>query len=124
MYTPFTNLKKEASHDVGQIAFHTPKLLKHINVEKRVNEIVNRLNKTKEEQTFDWMADKQRRMQEEKQRRKAFFDSKRAEDESVKKEREALNEARSYAQAFKQEKMTSNKLDKPVSAKQYEEDFF
>lgn len=63
-------------------------------------------------------------MQEEKQRRKAFFDSKRVEDEGVAKEREARKEARSYASAFKEEKMTSNKFDKPVSAKQYEEDFF
>jgi hypothetical protein len=32
--------------DVGQVGFHRDKLVKHTKVEKRINEIVNRLNKT------------------------------------------------------------------------------
>jgi len=39
--------------DVGQVGFHNPKLVRTIKVEKRINEIVNRLNKTKVERKPD-----------------------------------------------------------------------
>ncbi|KFM79988.1 Coiled-coil domain-containing protein 25, partial [Stegodyphus mimosarum] len=35
--------------EVGQVSFHNPKLVKVIKVEKRLNDVVNRLNKTKVE---------------------------------------------------------------------------
>lgn len=41
------NLKKTGDMDVGQVGFHRPKEVRTISVEKRINEIVNRLNKTK-----------------------------------------------------------------------------
>jgi predicted ribosome quality control (RQC) complex YloA/Tae2 family protein len=47
VYTQWSNLKKTASMDVGQVGFHDDKAVKTIRVEKRINEIVNRLNKTK-----------------------------------------------------------------------------
>jgi hypothetical protein len=74
VYTPFNNLKKEQGHDVGQVTFHSTKLLKYVTVEKRINEIVNRLNKTKEEKNINWMEDKARRQQDEKKLRKELFE--------------------------------------------------
>ncbi|AQK94027.1 hypothetical protein ZEAMMB73_Zm00001d010425 [Zea mays] len=53
VYTPWYNLKKTPSMDVGQVGFHNPKLVRTIKVEKRINEIVNRLNKTKVERKPD-----------------------------------------------------------------------
>ena len=46
VYTPVVNLKKSANMDVGQVGFHKDKEVRTIRVEKRINEIVNRLNKT------------------------------------------------------------------------------
>jgi hypothetical protein len=46
VYTPVSNLKKTANMDIGQIGFHKDKDVKTIKIEKRINEIVNRLNKT------------------------------------------------------------------------------
>lgn len=49
VYTMWENLKKTAAMDVGQVSFHRDKDVRKIRVEKRINEIVNRLNKTKTE---------------------------------------------------------------------------
>lgn len=43
------NLKKTPAMDVGQVSFHRDKDVRKIRVEKKINEIVNRLNKTKTE---------------------------------------------------------------------------
>lgn len=74
VYTPFNNLKKEQGHDVGQVTFHSTKMIKFITVDRRNNEIVNRLNKTKEEKRIDWIEDKNSRIQAEKKERKDFFE--------------------------------------------------
>lgn len=47
VYTMWNNLKKTPAMDVGQVSFHRDKDVKKIRVEKRINETVNRLNKTK-----------------------------------------------------------------------------
>lgn len=39
--------------EVGQVGFHKDKQVKTVRVEKRINEIVNRLNKTKIERKPD-----------------------------------------------------------------------
>lgn len=47
VYTMWSNLKKTQDMEVGQIGFHNEKEVRKIKVVKRINEIVNRLNKTK-----------------------------------------------------------------------------
>lgn len=49
VYTPFPNLKKTGDMVVGQVGFHKGKEVRTIMVDRRKNEIVNRLNKTKKE---------------------------------------------------------------------------
>lgn len=49
VYTMWDNLKKTAAMDVGQVSFHRHEDVRKIRVEKRINDIVNRLNKTKTE---------------------------------------------------------------------------
>lgn len=50
VYTMWENLKKTPAMEVGQVSFHRDKDVRKIRVEKRINEIVNRLNKTKTEE--------------------------------------------------------------------------
>lgn len=50
VYTMWENLKKTAAMDVGQVSFHRDKDVRRIRVDKRINDTVNRLNKTKDEQ--------------------------------------------------------------------------
>lgn len=50
IYTMWANLKKTQDMEVGQVGFYKDKEVKKIKVAKRINEIVNRLNKTKREE--------------------------------------------------------------------------
>lgn len=50
IYTMWANLKKTQDMEVGQVGFHKDKEVRKIRVAKRINEIVNRLNKTKKEE--------------------------------------------------------------------------
>jgi hypothetical protein len=55
------NLKKTPSMDVGQVSFHNPKQNRKMKVEKRINAVVNRLEKTKIEAHPDFPAEKEAR---------------------------------------------------------------
>ncbi|KAJ7534903.1 hypothetical protein O6H91_12G009400 [Diphasiastrum complanatum] len=54
VYTPWSNLNKMPTMDVGVIRFHNHRLVRTTRIEKRINDIVNRLNKTKVERTPDF----------------------------------------------------------------------
>ncbi|KAF9402939.1 Coiled-coil domain-containing protein 25 [Podila epigama] len=58
IYTPWSNLNKNGSMDVGQVSFKNNKLVKRVYVAERINEIVNRLNKTKVEKFPDLAQEK------------------------------------------------------------------
>ncbi|XP_077724869.1 coiled-coil domain-containing protein 25 isoform X6 [Canis aureus] len=89
VYTPWANLKKTADMDVGQIGFHRQKDVKIVTVEKKVNEILNRLEKTKMERFPDLAAEKECRDREERNEKKAQIqEMKRREKEEMKKKRE------------------------------------
>ncbi|KAF7037770.1 hypothetical protein CFC21_048070 [Triticum aestivum] len=109
VYTPWSNLKKATSMDVGQVGFHNHRLVHVLTVEKRVNEILNRLNKTRVERRPDLKAEKDASNAAEKAERKMQLkDKKRREEmERVVKERQA--EIRSYKGLMVAEKMTSNR---------------
>ncbi|KAB5513996.1 hypothetical protein DKX38_027902 [Salix brachista] len=59
VYTPWANLKKTASMDAGQVGFHNSKMVRTVRAEKRLNEVVNRLNKTKVERKPDLKAERE-----------------------------------------------------------------
>ncbi|XP_006906399.3 coiled-coil domain-containing protein 25 isoform X1 [Pteropus alecto] len=108
VYTPWSNLKKTADMDVGQIGFHRQKDVNIVTVEKKVNEILNRLEKTKMERFPDLAAEKECRDREERNEKKAQIqDMKRKEKEEMKKKRE-MDELRSYSSLMKVENMSSN----------------
>jgi hypothetical protein len=60
----------------GQIGFHRQKEVKKIHVEKRINEIINRLNKTKVEKFPDLAAEKAAYEKEVRQKEKAALQEK------------------------------------------------
>ncbi|RZC75554.1 hypothetical protein C5167_051033 [Papaver somniferum] len=125
VYTPWSNLKKTASMDVGQVGFHNTKMVRTVRVDKRNNDIVNRLNKTKVERKTDLKAEREavdaaERTEKKHQQR----DKKRHEDlERLEKEKQA--ELRSYKGLMVSENMTSNKqiASGNKSMQEMEEDF-
>lgn len=125
VYTPWSNLKKTASMDVGQVGFHNPKVVRTVRVEKRINEIVNRLNKTKVERTPDLKAERESYNAAERAERKAQLRDKKRREELERMEKDRQAEIRSYKGLMVSENMTSNKdvASKGKSLQELEDDF-
>lgn len=124
VYTPVSNLKKENGFDVGQVSFHSTKALKYTTVPKKINEIVNRLNKTKEERQVDFAAEKLARQKEDSGKKRAEEAKVRLESIKEAERKKAEAEIMSYGSVMKGDKMSTNKFDGPVDIQSFEEDFF
>ncbi|XP_064624966.1 coiled-coil domain-containing protein 25-like [Lineus longissimus] len=112
VYTPWENLKKTAGMDVGQVGFFKAKEVKTIHVEKKMNEILNRLNKTKEEKlNEDFRGLREKRDVEERTSLKAVQRDLREKEKAEKKRKQEEAELRSYSSLHKEENMTSNQDD-------------
>ncbi|KAK6941510.1 NFACT, RNA-binding domain [Dillenia turbinata] len=125
VYTPWHNLKKTASMDAGQVGFHNPKQVRTVRVEKRINEIVNRLNKTKVERKPDLKAEREAVNAAERAERKLQLRDKKRREEMDRLEKERQTEIRSYKGLMLAENMTSNKqiASGSKSLQELEEDF-
>ncbi|KAJ6811847.1 coiled-coil domain-containing protein 25 isoform X2 [Iris pallida] len=125
VYTPWYNLKKTASMDVGQVGFHNSKMVRTVKVEKRLNEVVNRLNKTKVERKPDLKAERESVNAAEKAERKLQLREKRRREEMERLEKEKQAEIRSYKGLMVSDKMTSNKqiASASKSLQEMEDDF-
>ncbi|KAE8688067.1 Coiled-coil domain-containing protein 25 [Hibiscus syriacus] len=125
VYTPWSNLKKTPSMDAGQVGFHNSKMVRTVRVEKRINEIVNRLNKTKVERKPDLKAEREDTNAAERAARKQQLREKKRQEELQRLEKEKQAEIRSYKGLVVSEKMTSNKqiASTSKSLQDLEEDF-
>ncbi|XP_058113959.1 uncharacterized protein LOC131256888 isoform X1 [Magnolia sinica] len=125
VYTPWYNLKKTPSMDIGQVGFHNPKIVRTVKVEKRLNEIVNRLNKSKVERKPDLKAEREAINTAEKAERKLQLRDKKRREEMERMEKEKQAEIRSYKNLLVSEKMTSNKqiASANKSLQELEDDF-
>ncbi|GMR56157.1 hypothetical protein PMAYCL1PPCAC_26352 [Pristionchus mayeri] len=54
VYTPWSNLSKTERMAVGEVGFHDENAVKMRKVARRINEVVNRLEKTKMKQIVDY----------------------------------------------------------------------
>lgn len=111
VYTMWSNLKKTPGMDVGQVGFHKDREVKKVHVEKRLNEIVNRLNKTKQEKTPDLRAEREDRDREERETEKAQQRERKREEKEEEKKKQEEAELRSYDRLMTSERMTSNQDD-------------
>lgn len=125
VYTPWYNLKKAPSMDVGQVGFHNPKMVRTVRVEKRINEIVNRLNKTKVEGKPDLKAEREAVNAAERAEKKLKLRERKRREEMQRLEKEKLAEIRSYKGLMVPDKMTSNKqiASANKSLQELEDDF-
>lgn len=82
------------------------------------------MNKTKEERTIDYAAEKAARLAAEKACRKNAIEKVKAEEERERRRRQEEIEMKSYGSVFKETPMSSNKHAGPVDPKKFEEDFF
>lgn len=122
VYTMWSNLKKTGDMAVGQVSFHDTRLVKRIVVEKRQNEIVNRLNRTKTEAFPDLGQEKRDRIKEINRRERERVRKQAEADKALREQRQREKEARSYDKIHNTTAMTSNK-DVRQDANSFEDDF-
>ena len=122
VYTPWSNLLKKGSMDVGQVGFHDNKLVKKTKVDRKLNAIVNRLAKTKREDNPNFRALKENYEREMKDKEKREREEQRRRDKELEKERTREKELRSYDTLYRDEAMESN-IDMEMTAEEYEDDF-
>lgn len=125
VYTAWANLKKTSSMEVGQVGFHKQKEVRKCTVEKKDNDILNRLNKTKRETTPDLAAERQAYDKEVSAERKAQVQAVKRAEKAAKEETKREQELRSYKGLMTDDNMISGKelADKYESAQDYEDDF-
>eukprot|EP00197_Chlamydomonas_leiostraca_P002247 CAMPEP_0202858634 /NCGR_PEP_ID=MMETSP1391-20130828/1078_1 /ASSEMBLY_ACC=CAM_ASM_000867 /TAXON_ID=1034604 /ORGANISM="Chlamydomonas leiostraca, Strain SAG 11-49" /LENGTH=199 /DNA_ID=CAMNT_0049537567 /DNA_START=113 /DNA_END=712 /DNA_ORIENTATION=+ len=126
VYTPWANLKKTTGMEIGQVGFHNEKAVKRVKVDKKVNDIVNRLEKTRREVANpDFAAEKEAYESQARQQKRAEERAAREAAKAQKEENRRLAELKEYKTLMKEEHMVSNKeiASKYKSAEEFEDDF-
>ncbi|KIW44538.1 uncharacterized protein PV06_02998 [Exophiala oligosperma] len=122
IYTPWSNLRKDASMATGQVSFHDPKMVKKVHVPVRQNAVVNRLNKTRVEKFPDLRAEKDTDQREKRKVERIAREQQKARDREERKQREELRwqKDHAYDDMMREENMVSNE-DRDAGF--YEDDF-
>ncbi|KAF9160613.1 Coiled-coil domain-containing protein 25 [Actinomortierella ambigua] len=127
IYTPWSNLKKTGDMDVGQVSFKNNKLVKRVYVSERINDIVNRLNKTKVEQFPDLAQEKMLHERDLRKDQRSQETKKQQEEFTRIQELKQKAAEKSYASIFENADMrvASNyrNLDYDEDVNAIEEDF-
>ncbi|XP_058808926.1 coiled-coil domain-containing protein 25 [Phymastichus coffea] len=108
VYTMWSNLKKTQGMDVGQVGFHKEKEVRKIHVAKRLNTVVNRLNKTKRSEEINLRAEREQRDRQEREDKKKLLREHKEKEKAEEKRRQEEAEMRSYNSLFNSAKMTTN----------------
>lgn len=122
IYTPWSNLRKDASMATGQVSFHDQKMVKKIHVQLRQNPIVNRLNKTRVEKFPDLRAEREADQAQKRKAERIAREQQKAKDRDERKQREELRwqKDHAYDDLMREENMVSNQ---DRDADFYEDDF-
>ncbi|KIY97006.1 Coiled-coil domain-containing protein 25-like protein [Monoraphidium neglectum] len=125
VYTPWANLKKTADMDIGQVGFHDAKRVRKAKVERKSNDIIKRLEKTRDERNPDLRAEKETFEALVRARKRAEERQARQEAKVAKDEQRRQEDLKSYKHIMKEENMVSNAelREKYTTPQDYEEDF-
>lgn len=90
----WSNLKKTQGMDVGQVGFHREKEVRKIHVTKRINAIINRLNKSKRSEEPNFRAEKEQRDRSEREDKKKIAREQKDKEKAEEKKRQDEAEMR------------------------------
>ena len=112
IYTPWSNLRKDASMVTGQVSFHHEgrDYVKKILVAERTNAIINRLNKTRTESFHDLKALKDAELKRKSKEQRIASEEKKRAEKKEREEREAKKwqKEHAYEELQNEENMRSN----------------
>ncbi|XP_037899138.1 coiled-coil domain-containing protein 25-like [Glossina fuscipes] len=107
-YTMWQNLKKSADVEPGHVAYHNEKAVKKIRVEKRINDIVKRLGRTKTEENTDLRFQREQRDALEREEQRAEVRRQKELEKKLEKGKQQEQVLRNYTSLLQADKMTSN----------------
>ena len=108
VYTMWSNLKKTQGMEVGQVSFHRDKDVRKIHVPKRLNTVVNRLNKTKRSELVNLRGEREERDRSEREDKKKLLREQKEREKVEEKRKQDEAEMRSYNSLFNATNMISN----------------
>lgn len=125
VYTPWSNLKKTNGMEVGQVGFHNPSMVRKTKIERKNNEIINRLERTKKESYPDLRAEKDAYDSQQRSAKRAEERAQRVAEKAAKEEQRRVDDLRTYKSLMKEENMVNSKelATKYQSVEDYEDDF-
>lgn len=94
VYTMWSNLKKTPGMEIGQVGFHKDKDVRKIRVAKRINTIVNRLNKTKRSEQVNLRSEREQRDRNEREDKKRLLREQKEREKAEEKRRKEEAEMR------------------------------
>ena len=97
VYTPWSNLKKTPEMEIGAVHFHNEKLVKRIQAEGRDKQILNRLEKTRQEVHPNWEQEKRDRISEKHRMEREGKRKKLQQEKKMIEEEKQLKALRSYS---------------------------
>lgn len=124
IYTPVDNLISDGSMDIGTVTFKNAKKIKRVNVSKKDNTILNKLNKTKTEITTDKFIDNEKKAIIEYERNKREYERQITNEEKELTRQYQEQKQRNkdpYGDLFTEENMKGS--DNLTILNNYEEDF-
>jgi len=109
VYTMWSNLRKTAAMEVGQVGFHDQKAVRTVRVEKKINDIIKRLDKTKvTKENVDFRAEREERDRKEREDQKAIQRNIKLKEKEEMKRKEEMAKIKSYDSVMKSENMQTN----------------
>ncbi|GAB5362235.1 hypothetical protein AAMO2058_000780800 [Amorphochlora amoebiformis] len=122
VYTMWKNLHKRNSMEIGQIGFHDTKKLRYVKVEARKNEIVNRINKTKEEKDSSYI---KKSWEEMKRKQRAREKAKKKKEAEALKKKIQVEKEKAELREYKTLDLEEGDLntDLKMTAEEFEDDF-
>lgn len=94
--------------DTGQVSFHKAKEVKKVYIEKRENEVINRLTKTKVEEYPDFEAEKQARLKVIRNFEKNEEKVRKQKELRAAQEKKKADEQKNYGNVLKKATMKTN----------------
>lgn len=94
VYTMWSNLKKTPGMEIGQVGFHKDKDVRKIHVAKRINTVVNRLNKTKRSEQVNLRSEREQRDRNEREDKKRLLREQKEREKAEEKRRKEEAEMR------------------------------
>ncbi|KYQ89146.1 coiled-coil domain-containing protein 25 [Tieghemostelium lacteum] len=111
VYTPWANLKKTAGMEPGQVDYHSDAQIKYVRNVRKQNNVINRIEKTKEKREVALKEEREQRDREERHEKRVKLEEQKKADKLAQEEKQKQLDIKHYTTIMTKENMTSNKMN-------------